>query len=84
VNKDKRGKPYSYPDALILAVREWPAGRRRDLLRFSGSKDTVICRKQKEPKYFLMRNKLVDIAIDSTGIKAFNRGIRQKRDRRGG
>ena len=28
MNRDKRGRPYSYPDALILiilAVREWPA-----------------------------------------------------------
>ena len=97
MNRDKRGRPYSYPDALILiilAVREYfglPYRQTEGFAKMLGGiwgaripSYTQICRRQKELNVPLGvkydKDKLVDIAIDSTGIKAFNRGewIRQK------
>jgi hypothetical protein len=97
MNRDKRGRPYSYSDALILlilAVREYfslPYRQTEGFARMLGGiwgamipSYTQICRRQKELNVPLGvkydKDKPVDIAIDSTGIKAFNRGewIRQK------
>ncbi|MGC8660919.1 MAG: transposase [Nitrososphaeria archaeon] len=93
MSKDKRGRPYSYSNALmviILAVREYfdlPYRQTEGFARLLGGiwgaripSYTQICRRQKELKVPLgvKYDKPVDIAIDSTGIKAFNRGVRQK------
>ncbi|MDG7038453.1 MAG: IS5 family transposase [Nitrososphaerota archaeon] len=95
MNKDKRGRPYYYSDALILiilAVREYfglPYRQTEGFAKMLGGiwgagipSYTQICRRQKELNVPLgvKYDKPVDIAIDSTGIKAFNRGewIRQK------
>ena len=94
MNGDKISRPYSYSDALmliILAVREYfglPYRQTEGFARMFGGiwgaripSYTQICRRQKELNVPLgvKYDKPVDIAIDSTGIKAFNRGIRQKR-----
>ena len=97
MNRDKRGRPYSYSNVLmliILAVREYfglPYRQTEGFARMVGGiwgaripSYTQICRRQKELNVPLGvkydKDEPVDIAIDSTGIKAFNRGewMRQK------
>ncbi|MDG7045114.1 MAG: transposase [Nitrososphaerota archaeon] len=95
MNDGKNDRPYSYSNALMLitlAVREYfglPYRQTEGFARMLGGiwgaripSYIQICRRQKELNVPLgvKYDKPVDIAADSTGIKAFNRGewIRQK------
>ena len=89
MNDGKNGRPYSYSNALMLimlAVREYfglPYRQTEGFARMLGGiwgaripSYTQIWRRQKELNVPLgvKYDKPVDIAVDSTGIKAFNRG----------
>ncbi len=95
MNKGKEGMPYRYSNALILtilAVKEYfglPYRQTEGFARLLGGiwnaripSYSQICRRQKKLGIPINVNYAgpVDIAIDSTGIKAFNREewMRQK------
>jgi len=90
INDGKNGRPYSYSDTLILimlAVKEHfglPYRQTEGFAKMLGGiwgssipSYTQICRRQKKlnvPLGANYRDGPVDIAVDSTGIKVFNRG----------